>query len=124
MNIQHPIEDKITEALNNALKGELFEPLRGITISYHHLNKLEIIFYIDGEITEEVADRIDTIDTYFLSHMPENFKSNVRIIRSDEPNPIEKLQKWVYLRDFRSDIKGGSTVLNKNNKKHNDIGKN
>lgn len=96
MNI-HNIDNKIISAINNALQGELFESLRGITISYQP-HKLEMIAYIDGEITEEALEHMDSIDTYFLSHMPENFKSDVKLIRCDIPKPMQKLQQWIYLK--------------------------
>ena len=85
----------ILNAMKNAIQGELFESLRAITIDWNE-ERLKILVYVTGEISDTVMEHVDSIDTYFLSHMPEDFKSDVEIKRVDYPEKIKCLREWVY----------------------------
>lgn len=94
-NRDTPHKKEIINSLNDALKGELFPNLRGITVDWDK-NTLYFVAYVNGAITESMIEHVDNMETYFLSHMSEYFKTHFEIKRIDFPEKIKCLKTWIY----------------------------
>jgi hypothetical protein len=89
------LDKNVLDALQDAIEGEIFESLRGVTVEWDN-NKLKMIAYIDGQVTDQAVEHLNDIETYFLSHMPDDCKSNVRIVQCNFPAEMKPLRYWIY----------------------------
>ena len=87
---------KIQLSIQRALLGEITDKVRGVTFKLEN-NKIEILTYYDGEITEDNQESVDCALTEIYADF-ENIEISWDIKRIDYPHKIICLDHWVYLR--------------------------
>lgn len=92
------IRQRLRLTLQTALLGEITCSMRGITCAWGE-SELQIRTVIDGEITEEVKDSMDCVETEVMASMP-GFTVKTQNVRRDYPENIKDLMlmAWVYMR--------------------------
>lgn len=84
-------------SIGKAFLGEITENMRAITVNYDY-NHASFTVYYDGDYTDGDVDRIDCVETEFISFLPERYKTNYKIIRLDEPDEIPEDNFFFYMR--------------------------
>lgn len=89
----------ITLSINRALLGSVAPALRGVTFELK--NKIiTIIFYVDGQISNEYADDLSIVATEVIADFPD-FDLDDRVERLDYPRDLKSKMLdggWVFLR--------------------------
>ena len=90
MTENYELDKLVIASLKNAINGQIFPNLRGITVDWNQ-SKLHLTAYINGEITESTTEQLNDVETYFLSHILDSYQAHFEIKRVDYPKKIQCL---------------------------------
>jgi hypothetical protein len=89
--------DHISLILQVGLLGEVFPALRGVGFTLEN-ERVELVFYHDGALSEEDRESAACIETEVLAGLPKSVVVVSQVIRVDTPKSMPDPGRWVYRR--------------------------
>ena len=89
--------DDISLILQVALLGEVFPALQGVGFTLEN-EKVELIFYHDGALSEEDRESTSCVETEVMAGLPKSVVVVSQVIRVDAPKSMPDPGRWAYCR--------------------------
>lgn len=78
----------VAMSLMRALWGEVTQEMRVVLARLERESEISIEFYIDGSISQELAETASCIETEVVADFPSTFDISHRLIRLDAPAKV------------------------------------